>query len=177
MLRQSLPQPTSCPKSLVEPTPAGPERSYWASGGHKGAAGPVIAGATGKCSPNQKKRRCRVRLHWRVSAGGFVTPPLCPGSSHADFFLALQWEPRSHFGAWVRHGNGVECQLDGLRLKCADTSAPSTSLSNQAQNLESRSSRRGCGSGARAHTNGVRGEHLQLCWGTRKSVWDREGRE
>lgn len=41
----------------MEPSPRGPERSYAASEGHKGATRPVLAGSTGKCSPEQKKNR------------------------------------------------------------------------------------------------------------------------
>lgn len=56
------------------PAYAGPERGDSASGGHKGATGPVLAGATGKCSPDQKKpRRPGVQLPWE-----FVPPPLLP---------------------------------------------------------------------------------------------------
>ena len=56
------------------PASASPERGDSASGGHKGATGPVLAGATGKCSPDQKKpRRSGVQLPWE-----FVPPPPLP---------------------------------------------------------------------------------------------------
>lgn len=60
--------------NLMEPSLREPGKRRLASGGHKGATGPVLAGATGKCSPDQRKpQRSGVQLPWE-----FVPPPPLP---------------------------------------------------------------------------------------------------